>query len=172
VLTIISAGLALAASTASAVPPERTGMSMGPAWISIELPANPFDPAIRGAFLLVHAFHHGTPRAFPVSGVAEGLVNGQRRSVPLALERTSREGVYALRKQWTDDGEWTLVITVTQGPNDAAQAMVQISGGEVIAVRVPTEIRSGMTIPRRITQAEVEASLRNRPTRLSRSSTP
>ena len=31
----------------------------GPPWVSIELPANPWDETTRGAFLLVHAFHHG-----------------------------------------------------------------------------------------------------------------
>lgn len=164
-LTLVAGTLALAAP----VPLMPAADVMGPAWISIELPANPHDRTTRGAYLLVHAFHHGTPMAFPVSGTAEGLVNGARRSVRLTFERTSRDGVYALRKQWQDEGEWTLVITVTQGRDDVAQAMVQISGGQVIAIRVPTEERGGWSIPRRITQAEVEASLRDRPTRLVRS---
>jgi hypothetical protein len=145
---------------------------LGPPWISIELPANPHDPTTRGAYLLVHAFHHGTPMAFPVTGTAEGLVNGERRTLKLGFERTTREGVYALRKQWQDEGEWTLVISVSQGREDVAQAMVQISGGEVIAVRVPTEERSGWRIPRRITRAEIEASLRDRPVRMVQARTP
>ena len=40
--------------------------AFGPPWISIEYPANPYDSGSRGAFLLVHAFHHGTPVSFPV----------------------------------------------------------------------------------------------------------
>lgn len=163
---VVPLGLALGALAASPAPAPAI-LVKGPAWISIELPANPHDQTTRGAFLLVHAFHHGTPMAFPVTGTAEGLVNGQRRSVKLGFDRTSRQGVYALRTQWGDTGEWTLVISVTQGPNDVAQAMVQISGGEVIAVRVPTEQRGGWSVPRRITQAEIEASLRDRPTWLT-----
>jgi hypothetical protein len=141
----------------------------GPPWISIELPANPYERATRNAFLLVHAFHHGTPVGFPVSGTAEGIVNGERRSVILAFDETSRPGVYALRNQWGTEGEWTLVITVRQGgDDDVAQAMVQISRNTVFAVRVPTTEQDGWTIPRRISRAEVERSLEGRAARVVR----
>jgi len=139
----------------------------GPPWISIELPANPYDQDTRGAYLLVHAFHHGTPIGFPVSGRAEGLVDGRRRTVKLDFQATSRPGVYALRKQWPDEGEWSLVVSVTQGRDTEAQALVQISGGEVIAVRVPTERRGGTVVPRLLTQAEIEGSLRDRTVRMA-----
>lgn len=142
--------------------------AFGPPWVSIELPANPHDRTTRGAFLLLNAFHHGTPMGFPVTGRAEGLVDGQRRSVNLTLDRTSRNGVYALRKQWPDAGEWTLVLSVAQGENAVAVALVKVSAGEVIGVRVPAEERSGWQVPRQVTQAEIEASLRDRPTRVAR----
>ena len=64
----------------------------GPPWISIEHPVNPYDATTRDAFLLVHAFHHGTPQNFPVTGTAEGMVDGQRRTVNLEFTRTSRSG--------------------------------------------------------------------------------
>ena len=158
--------LAAAALTllAFAVPPVAAAdVPAGPPWISIELPANPHDRSTRDAYLLVHAFHHGTPTGFPVTAVAEGLVNGARKSLPLKIRTTSRTGVYALDRQWDQDGEWTLVITVAQGQEDVAQAMVQISEGQVFSVSVPTDRRDGWNIPRKITQAEVEASLRERP---------
>jgi hypothetical protein len=132
----------------------------GPPWISIELPANPWDQTTRGAFLLVHAFHHGLPIQVPVTGVAEGIVNGQRKSVTLTFDKASRPGVYTLRNQWGSTGRWVLVITVSQHQDDVAQAIVEISeAGEVTAVRVPVRAdRDGF--PRRVTQAEVEAALR------------
>src|SRR5262245_22242311 len=83
----------------------------GPPWIAIEYPANPFDPASRDAVLLVHAFHHGTEIDNAVSGTAEGLVGGERKSVKLEFKRTSRTGVFALTNQWGQSGDWTLVIT-------------------------------------------------------------
>src|SRR5262245_38136786 len=131
----------------------------GPPWISIEYPANPLDSSTRGAVLLVHAFHHQTEIDNPVSGTAEGLVNGQRKTVKLDFKRTSRTGVYALANQWGDGGEWALVISVGTGheSGDVAQALVRISGGRVISVDVPTRQANGLTIPRGVTAQEVEA---------------
>jgi hypothetical protein len=140
------------------------GARLGPPWISIEYPPSPYDRATRDAYLLVHAFHHGTPAGLPVSGTAEGLVDGRRRSVRLAFSPTARAGVYALRKQWPSDGAWALVISVTQGKGDlAATALVQIAeNGQVGSVTVPTTRQDGWNIPRGVTAAEVEAALRGR----------
>ena len=154
----------MAAAVAVALAP--TPAHAGPPWISIELPANPYDASTRGAYLVVHAFHHGTPVGFPISGRAEGIVNGQRRSVTLKFQETSRPGVYALTNQWGNDGEWTLMITVSQGPQDGATALVQISSGQVFSVSVPTEKRGEWTVPRAVTMADVEATLKDRPARV------
>jgi hypothetical protein len=141
----------------------------GPPWISIEYPANPFDRDTRDAYLLVHAFHHGTPVGFPVSGTAEGLVDGRRRSVKLAFTATSRQGVYALKKSWADEGTWTLVITVAQGPGDGATALVEIgAGGAVASVQVPTRRQGQWLIPQPVPMAEVEKGLTARARQLAR----
>ena len=136
----------------------------GPPWISIETPVNPYDASTRGAFLLVHAFHHGDPVAVPVTGTAEGVVNGERRTMALAFTPTSRAGAYALRKQWSDAGVWTLVITVHQHENDVAQALVEIGpDGEVSRVQVPTRVgERDFTFPRQVSAQEIDAALRQR----------
>jgi hypothetical protein len=128
----------------------------GPPWISIEIPANPLDPTSRGALLLVHAFHHGTPMAFPVSGTAEGVVDGRRRTVRLEFAPTSRTGVYALRYAPPREGSWILVIRVTQG-TASATALVRIVDGEVASVRVPTVGRGG---PAQVSERDVERTVR------------
>jgi hypothetical protein len=136
----------------------------GPPWVSIEYPVNPFDRTTRGAHLLVHAYYHGTPVAYPVSGTAEGIVNGERRTMTLRFETTSRTGVYALRKQWPSEGSWTLVISVTQGEHEAtgvAQALVELSPtGSVASVQVPTQQHAEGAFPRRLTAQEIEMALR------------
>lgn len=164
-----SAALPIAAAfaLAAAVPPAGGRPAgepvVGPPWVSIEYPANPFDRESRGAYLMVHAFHHGTPVGLPVSGTAEGIVRGERRSVRLAFAATSRPGVYALRKQWSDDGTWTLVVRVAQGANDGATALVDLApGGEVARVHVPTRRHAEGNFPRPVTAQEVELSLRAR----------
>jgi hypothetical protein len=136
---------------------------VGPPWISIEYPVNPYDPTTKEAFLVVHAFHHGTPTAFPVTGTAEGIVNGARRTIALSFAPTSRTGAYALAKQWPNEGTWTLVVSVAQGPEDRVSAIVDLArGGEVAAIRVPTRQRDGHTLPAAVAMAEVESSLRQR----------
>jgi hypothetical protein len=141
----------------------------GPPWISIELPANPYDAASRGAFLLVHAFHHGTPVAFPVTGTAEGIVNGERRSVKLEFAKTSRDGVFALRQMWPTEGTWTLVITVSQGPGDGATAVIELGAdGAVVSIKVPTTRQGDWTVPARVAMADIDAGLRARAGALAR----
>lgn len=158
--TITKAALAAVLLTVvMAMAPAR----FGPPWISIEYPPSPFDRTTRDAFLLVHAFHHGTPMNFPVAGKAEGIVDGERRSIKLDFTTTSRQGVYALRKQWPSEGNWVLAIDVTQEGNSKAGALVEIgASGEVAKVTVPTSRQDGWAIPRAITAAEVDAALRTR----------
>jgi hypothetical protein len=146
-------------------------VAAGPPWISIEYPVNPFDRTTRGAHLLVHAYYHGTPVGYPVSGTAEGLVNGERRTITLRFETTSRTGVYALRKQWPSEGTWTLVISVTQDDHDrggVAQALVELSPtGGVASVNVPTQQHAQGAFPRRLTAQEIESAVRTQAQRVA-----
>jgi len=157
-ITIFAAAPTALALAALAVHGPARPAVLGPPWISIEVPANPLDPTTRGALLLVHAFHHGTPMMFPVSGTAEGVVDGQRRTVKLEFAQTSRTGVYALRYEPPREGSWLLVIRVTQGPNDAATALVRIRDGAVTGVSVPAA--NGR--PAQVSARDVEEALRAR----------
>ena len=164
-------GLVLAGTTAAVVHSAPVLPVSGPPWISIEHPVNPFDRTTRGAHLLVHAYHHGTPIGHPVSGTAEGVVNGQRRTITLRFESTSRTGVYALRKQWPSDGTWSLVINVTQGNDgdgNVAQALVELSPtGSVASVQVPTRQHAEGAFPRRLSATEIEAAVRDQAQRVA-----
>ena len=157
---VVAAGSAL---TLVAAAPSSSARVAGPPWISIEYPANPLDPSTRGAYLLVHAFHHRIPTFSPVRGTAEGIVNGERKSIVLRFDSTSRPGVYALRKQWSDDGVWSLVISVAPHEDNIAQALVELGpDGGISSVRVPTRREREWTIPRTITAQEIEQSLQSR----------
>jgi hypothetical protein len=148
-----------------------TSVVAGPPWISIEYPVNPFDRTTRGAYLLVHAYYHGTPVGYPVSGTAEGVVNGERRTMTLRFETTSRTGVYALRKQWPSEGSWMLVISVTQGEHEdggVAQALIELSStGSVASVQVPTRHHAQGAFPRRLTTQEIEMAVRTQAQRVA-----
>jgi hypothetical protein len=161
-------GSAVSAKPATAT---STAVVAGPPWIAIEYPVNPFDRTTRGAHLLVHAYYHGTPIAYPVSGTAEGLVNGERRTITLRFETTSRTGVYALRRQWPSEGVWALVINVTQGGDgdgNVAQALVELSPtGAVSSVQVPTRQHAEGAFPRRLTPREIESAVRDHAQRVA-----
>lgn len=149
-----AAAAALLAIAVSASP-----LTAGPPWISIELPGNPFDQQAKDAFLIVHAFHHGEPVEYPVSGVAEGMVNGQRKTISLAFQKTQRAGAFAVKKQWTDGSVWILSFTVEQAKNDVASALVTIAA-DGHATRVQTLTRDGNRLPRAIDRADIEAAFK------------
>ena len=149
------------------------GWSMSPSepagapWISLEAPANPMDPSTRDAAFVVHAYYHESPTAFPVSGTAEGLVDGQRRTIELDVRPTSRSGVYAVQPNWPDEGHWVLKLTTNRddspvtliaelGPDGGlgeepffrghstslALSSIRVVTGPVSAARVDTALRA------------------------------
>ena len=155
--TLRSALLAASVLVLSAATP-----SFGPPWISIETPPNPYDAASRGAFLIVHTFHHGNLTASGVTGAAEGIVAGARRTIPLSFDTTSRRGSYALRKQWPSEGTWMLVIN-TGGQAQGVTALVDIgAGGDVSKVRVPTRHNGEWELPQQVTARDIDTALEAR----------
>ena len=136
----------------------------GPPWIAIEYPANPHDPGTRGALLTVRTYHHGELMSYQLSGTAEGIVNGQRQSMPLDIRRLTQPGVYAVRWQKPAQGTWVLVITSSQQGSFAATAVVTIdSRGGVASVNVPSDtIENGKwRVPKRVAAAEIDAMLKS-----------
>jgi len=148
------------ASALLAVP--AVAILVGPPWISIEYPVNPHDQTMRNAFLVVHCFHHSEPVACPMTGTAEGIVNGERRSIKLSFTETRRTGVYALARQWPSEGVWTLVI------RGSATAVVDLApDGQVASVRVPSRQQDGWTIPVDVSMSEIDQGLRTRASALA-----
>ena len=134
-----------------------TPLPKWPPWLSIESPVNPYDPTARGALLLVHAtFREGDSQLSDVSGSAEGIVNGARRSVPLRFEATRRPNVYALRQQWPTEGRWVLRIALK-----TTTALVTIDqAGHVGTVEVPMYTTgTGDRVPREVTSRDVDSLL-------------
>ena len=107
-----------------------------------------------------------------MAGTAEGVINGERRSIKLEFTRTGQDGAYALRKQWPSEGTWTLVIRVVQGEHgesDAVTALVELgSEGDVASVKVPTHRQGDWTVPSPVSMADVDAALRARAALLAR----
>ena len=159
---MISSPLRAIAIAASALTLAAAAPSFGPPWISIETPPNPYDAASRGAALVVHTFHHADAVASGVTGTAEGIVDGARRSLPLSFDATSRKGSYAVRKQWPAGGVWMLVIN-TGGQKEGVTALVDLdANGEVGRVRVPTRREGQWELPLQVTSRDITTALEAR----------
>jgi len=145
-------------------------LAAGPPWISIEYPANPHDRSNTGTMLYVHVFHHAQPIAYPIEGTAEGIVNGERRSIKLKFTETARTAVYGLSRQWPTEGVWTLVIKMSRGDHgeDGATAVVDLGpDGEIASVRVPTKQNGRWTIPVDVSMDDIDRALRARASALA-----
>ena len=134
----------------------------GPPWISAEFPANPHETATRGAFLLVHTYHHGTPTEFPLTGTAEGLINGRRQTVRLEIVPTSKPGVYAVRFKPQGGGAWVLAFNLGGDRNGAGMIVAVSKDGQPTTARVPSSTAEGgrWIVPRSLTPQDIDAALR------------
>ena len=87
-----------------------------------------------------------------IGGTAEGLVNGVRRSVALNVVETSKPGVYAVSRNWPDEGAWVVALKGTCADANA---------GAIVPIGPKGFIReSSKFFPRAATDAEVETSLK------------
>jgi hypothetical protein len=166
-LRAIAAGAALSLAIATPAFAASAELSFtpnlaGPPWISVEFPVNPYIEGSQGAFCIVRVYHHGEAAFYPVSGTAEGLVNGERRSLMLDLAQTSLPGVYAVKYTPSNDGVWMLVLRIGKKGDEhgEAQALVTIREGKIASVSVPTRQDGRWTIPQPATDAQIDAMLR------------
>ena len=150
--TVLIAALSILATPAFA----------GPPWISAEFPSNPHETATRGAFLLVHTYHHGTPTEFPLTGTAEGLINGRRQTLRLEIVATSKPGVYAVRFKPQGGGAWVLAFNLGGDRNGAGMIVAVGKNGQPTTASVPSSTAEGgrWIIPRSLTPQDIDSALR------------
>jgi hypothetical protein len=84
------------------------------------------DPAATSAFMLVRPDGCGDPENVKITAVAEGLINGQRQSVPVTVVPLSKRGTFAVRRTWPTEGKWILHLHGSYG-NLQSTALVPIT---------------------------------------------
>ena len=104
-----------------------------------------------GDSLLVRTYHCGTPGDINLVGKAEGLVNGQPKSVELKLAATGEPGVYSLARQWPAEGAW--VLTLTNAGGAFVNALVELKPGARL------EIASQESTLRKLSRPQLDAAL-------------
>lgn len=135
--------------------------SAGPPWIAVEYPANPLHEDSRGALLLVHTFHHGLSRAFPLVGYAEGMVDGQRVRREVTITPTYRTGVHAVRGDLDGGAAWVLVLSMTDTDTNVVESMLVALNGDraLTAVDIPFATSNEWSEPRAATAEQIDRFL-------------
>src|SRR5690242_1567290 len=63
------------------------------------------------AVLVIQAVGCHNPESAAVTARAVGTVNGERREIPLKVDRLSKPGEFALTQQWPKEGRWVIELT-------------------------------------------------------------
>src|SRR5688500_10863058 len=112
---------------------------------------------LKDAVLLVRGLACDDSGSIAITGSAEGLVDGARRSVPLALHKLATPGVFAVRRQWPA-GRWVLHLEGRcPGANAVASVLVPLDGTSRF-IRARIQHSDGRTAA-----SAVEAALRTAP---------
>ena len=146
--------LAFALTAVTAAP----ALAKGSPWVSVEMRGHRSANTL--GWLVIRTFHHSDAVGYPLTGTAEGLVNGRRVSVALRFEsiNVDREaGVFLVPIVWQQGSPWVLNIALDAGGHAGAGVVVGVgASGEPAFVRFPRSVE-GATRP--ATAGEVERLL-------------
>lgn len=84
--------------------------------------ANP-EARKANAVLVVKATGCHDPATADITATAVGIVNGERRTIPLKVMRLSEVGAFALTQQWPKEGKWVIEI-VGRNPTQFTNTLV------------------------------------------------
>jgi len=110
------------------------------------------------AVVLVQTYGCAQPSKAKVEGTAEGIVNGVRRSMPLALKQVA-EGIYAVERQWPAEGTWVLALTGAYRGQDSSLLLALEADGTVAMQPDEPDKPALQRLRRRLTTADVESAL-------------
>ena len=144
-------------------------------WLEVETP-KPGDARMKNAVLVFRAEGcHGPGSS--ISGTAEGIVNGKRKSIPLTFKSPATE-TFTITRQWPKEGRWALAVTAAskswthQGQTHQAKSSIVVeltdSGAVLVSDPKGNSGRSEIVVrrPQRETLAElVEKTLKGYQTR-------
>jgi hypothetical protein len=68
-----------------------------------------------GAVLVIKAAGCHDPASATVTATAIGVVNGQRRTIPLEVKPLAGAGEFALAQQWPKEGKWVIQLAARNG---------------------------------------------------------
>ena len=85
-------------------------MFAGGFWLQTGNPEASAEARALKAAVVVQAVGCHEPAKARVEGVAVGIVNGIRKTVPLKVTRLSGPGMFAVTRQWPSEGKWAIQL--------------------------------------------------------------
>ncbi|MCU1239118.1 MAG: hypothetical protein JWP63_7085 [Candidatus Solibacter sp.] len=79
-----------------------------------------------GAAVVIKAVGCHDPGKAQVTATAIGVVNGQRRTIPLEVKALGTAGEFALTQQWPKEGKWVIQLV---GKNDEQFTNTLVAAG-------------------------------------------
>jgi len=76
----------------------------------------------------VHSFACTGPSSISLTATAEGMVKGERKSIPLTLKKTKEPGVYRIDGTWPREGTWLVRTKMSGGQKLVAIATIASDG--------------------------------------------
>ena len=121
--------------------------------LEIGSPVAAGDFRAKAAVFAVRSKGCAEPASLKLSGAAEGLVDGERRTVPLVrIVSMPAPGVFAVVREWPLEGSWVISLVGECG---------QAKAGALVPVGEKTFLReSSKFFPRAATSEEIEVALK------------
>ena len=113
--------------------------------------ANPEARKLNAALLVKAAGCHD-PAGAKLTATAIGAVNGQRREIPLKVDKLSEAGAFAITQQWPREGKWVIEL-VARNPEQFTNTLVVATPEGVERTKAKYDMHP-------FTAADVDAMLR------------
>lgn len=122
-------------------------------YVELGNPSASKDAAAKNAFAIARLIGCHHPERGNVTATAEGVVNGQRKSVPVNVVPLSTPGMFALAQTWPAEGKWVLLVAGNHPEiNGTTSTLVRVKGGDY-------DRASAKMVMRPATKAEIDAFL-------------
>jgi hypothetical protein len=98
--------------------------------LQVDKPSSNREAMAKNAIVAAHITACHSPEKTLVTATAEGIVNGQRQTIPLKVIPLSQPGSFVIARQWPSNGEWAVKMIATNPDykNYATSLVVPIKG--------------------------------------------
>ena len=88
---------------------------LAPAALAGGANAQVHGPGKDGKTYTVRTYLCSNPASLKMTAFAEGMVNGKRTALPLAIQKTRQKGVFEFKRNWPAEGKWTIRLELGDG---------------------------------------------------------